>query len=93
MKTNTDPPTGYITIQPGPGSYDRGCADIARVIKRALDADETLTIHDDSLRERAEDAAVAMLRSIYSGQVPDSVAREIADAVLDAIRTDRDTEK
>jgi hypothetical protein len=89
MKTNTNPPTGYITIQPGPGAYDRECADIARVIERALDADETLTIHDDSLRERAEDAAVAKLRSIYSGQIPDSVAREIADAVLDAITTEK----
>lgn len=93
MKTNTTPPTGYITIQPGPGPYDRGCADIARVIEHALDSDETLTIHEDDLRERARDAAVAKLNSTYSGQIPESVAREIADAVLDAIRTDRATEK
>lgn len=85
MKTNTNPPTGYITILPGPGPYDRECADIVRDIERALDPDETVTIHDGSLRERAQEAAVAKLNSIYSGQIPDSVAREIADAVLDAL--------
>lgn len=37
-------------------------------------------------REAAHTAAVAKLRAIYSGQIPDRVAREIADAVLDAIR-------
>jgi hypothetical protein len=93
MNTNTNPPAGYITIQLGPGSYDRECADIARVIEGRLDPDETITIHDDSLRERAHNAAVAKLNSIYSGQIPASVAREIADAVLSAIRADRTNEK
>lgn len=35
------------------------------------------------IREAAYDAAVAKLNSIYSGQIPERVAREIADAVLD----------
>lgn len=50
-------------------------------------------VEENQTRQRAHEAAVAKLRSIYSGQIPDSVAREIADAVLDAIRTDRDDEK
>jgi hypothetical protein len=93
VKTNSNPPAGYITIQPGPGPYDRECADIARIIEGRLDPDETITIHDDSLRERAHDAAVAKLNSIYSGQIPESVAREIADAVVDALAADPATEK
>ncbi|WP_189846704.1 hypothetical protein [Streptomyces rubiginosohelvolus] len=36
-------------------------------------------------RKTAHDAAVAKLRELYSGQMPDHAAREIADAVLDAI--------
>lgn len=35
-------------------------------------------------RAAAHDAAVAKLQSIYSGQLPESLAREIADAVLKA---------
>ncbi|MHC3450724.1 hypothetical protein [Streptomyces prasinus] len=93
MKTNANPPTGYITIQPGPGPYNRDCADIVRDIEGRLDPDEAITIHDDGLRERAYDAAVAKLNSIYSGQIPESVAREIADAVVDALAADRATEK
>lgn len=46
MKTNSNPPTGYITIQPGPGPYDRECADIVRDIEHRLDPDETVTVHD-----------------------------------------------
>lgn len=33
-------------------------------------------------REAAHCAAVARLQSLYSGRLPDSVAREIADAAL-----------
>lgn len=36
-------------------------------------------------REKARDAAVAKMHDLYSGQIPDSAAREIADAVLDAL--------
>ncbi|MFJ4093412.1 hypothetical protein ACIPYS_17680 [Kitasatospora sp. NPDC089913] len=36
-------------------------------------------------RAVAREAAAARLESIYSGQVPASVAVEIADAVLDAL--------
>jgi len=36
-------------------------------------------------REAAYDAAVAKLNSIYSGQIPERVAREITDAALDAV--------
>ncbi|MEV5347125.1 hypothetical protein [Streptomyces achromogenes] len=36
-------------------------------------------------RESARAAAVAKLNSIYAGQIPDRVARDIADAVLDAL--------
>ncbi|MFK0154220.1 hypothetical protein ACIQVK_19370 [Streptomyces sp. NPDC090493] len=50
-------------------------------------------VEENQVRQRARDAAVAKLRSIYSGQIPDSVAREIADAVLDAVTADRDDEK
>lgn len=46
-------------------------------------------VEENQTRQRAYDAAVAKLRSIYSGQIPDSVAREIADAVLDVVRADR----
>ncbi|MFD3336071.1 hypothetical protein ACFWV1_26005 [Streptomyces sp. NPDC058700] len=46
MKTNSEPPVGHIIIQPGPGPYDRECADIVRVIEHALDSDETITIHN-----------------------------------------------
>lgn len=45
MKTNSNPPAGYITIQPGPGPYDRECTDIVRGIEGLLDLDETVTIH------------------------------------------------
>lgn len=45
MKTNSDPPTGYITIAPGPGPYDRKCSDIVTVIQQRLESDETVTIH------------------------------------------------
>jgi hypothetical protein len=38
----------------------------------------------DNVRETARDAAVNKLNSIYSGQLPNSVAREIADAALEA---------
>ncbi|MFD7867969.1 hypothetical protein [Streptomyces sp. NPDC059783] len=44
MKTHSDCPTGYITITPGPGPYDRECPDIVRVIRQRLAADETVTI-------------------------------------------------
>lgn len=56
---------------------------------------ETLrnAVEENQTRQRAHEAAVAKLRSLYSGQIPDSVAREIADAVLDVIGTDRATEK
>lgn len=54
---------------------------------------ETIDAWQDGIRERARDAAVAKLRSLYSGQIPDSVARDIADAVLDAIAADRTAEK
>lgn len=37
------------------------------------------------LADRAHNAAVAKLNSIYSGQIPERVARDIAVAVLDAI--------
>lgn len=50
-------------------------------------------VEENQTRQRAHEAAEAKLRSIYSGQIPDSVARDIADAVLDAIRPDRHTEK
>lgn len=54
---------------------------------------EAIDAWQDAVRESARDAAVAKLRSLYSGQIPDSVAREIADAVLDAIAADRADEK
>ncbi|MFF5443195.1 hypothetical protein [Streptomyces achromogenes] len=50
---------------------------------------ETIEAWQDVLREPARDAAVAKLRSLYSGQIPDSVAREIADAVLGVLTADR----
>lgn len=50
-------------------------------------------VEENQIRQRAHEAAVAKLRSIYSGQIPDSVARQIADAVLAAIHADRDDEK
>lgn len=50
-------------------------------------------VEENQTRQRAHEAAVAKLRSIYSGQIPDSVAREVADAVLDTLRADRVTEK
>ncbi|MFJ6238910.1 hypothetical protein ACIQH0_33065 [Streptomyces griseus] len=37
---------------------------------------------EDPRRAAAHNAAVAKLQSIYSGQLPESLAREIADAVL-----------
>ncbi|MFF4815242.1 hypothetical protein ACFY2K_11700 [Kitasatospora sp. NPDC001309] len=37
------------------------------------------------IRDLAREAAVAKLDSIYSGQVPASVAVEIADAVLEVV--------
>jgi len=46
-----------------------------------IDAGASDAGHDDA-REAAHEAAVAKLHSTYSGQVPDYVAREIADAVL-----------
>ncbi|WP_446458676.1 hypothetical protein [Streptomyces rochei] len=46
MKTNSTPPAGYIVIQPGPGPYDRECADILHVLKHALDPDEKVSIHN-----------------------------------------------
>ncbi|MGR6538837.1 hypothetical protein [Streptomyces rochei] len=36
-------------------------------------------------REAAREAAVAKLNSIYSGQIPERAAREIADAALAAL--------
>lgn len=62
---------------PGPQADDMVAA-----LKREHAQDLT-----EQARGRAHEAAVAKLRSIYSGQIPDSVAREIADAVLDAIQT------
>jgi hypothetical protein len=50
-------------------------------------------VAENQMRERARDAAVAKLRSLYSGQIPDSVAREIADAVVDALTAHRAAEK
>lgn len=44
MKTHSNPPTGHITITPGPGPYDRECSDIVNVIQQGLDFDETVTI-------------------------------------------------
>ncbi|MCQ1575343.1 hypothetical protein [Streptomyces parvus] len=44
---------------------------------------ESVSEHiEDPRRAAAHDAAVAKLQSIYSGQLPESLAREIADAVL-----------
>lgn len=44
---------------------------------------ESISEHiEDPRRAVAHDAAVAKLQSIYSGQLPESLAREIADAVL-----------
>lgn len=77
---------------------DCAYTDSAREILPILLATEPYIpeIHDDAeplspereqeICEAAYTAAVERLRSIYSGQVPDRVARAIADAVLDAIR-------
>ncbi|MFF9003686.1 hypothetical protein ACF1GW_38975 [Streptomyces achromogenes] len=54
---------------------------------------ETIDAWQDAVREPARDAAVAKLRSLYSGQISDSVAREIADAVLGALTAARNDEK
>lgn len=44
---------------------------------------ETVSEHiEDPRRAAAHDAAVAKLQSLYDGQLPESLAREIADAVL-----------
>ncbi|MER6330530.1 hypothetical protein ABT298_14640 [Streptomyces sp. NPDC001034] len=40
------------------------------------------------VREQGRQAAVSTVRAVFSGQVPESVAREIADAVLDSILPD-----
>lgn len=44
---------------------------------------ESVSEHiEDPRRAAAHDAAVAKLQSLYSGQLPESLAREIADVVL-----------
>lgn len=45
MNTHSSPPTGYITITPGPGPYDRECSAILTAIRQRLARDETITIH------------------------------------------------
>jgi hypothetical protein len=46
---------------------------------------ETVESWRHDIAERARDAAVSELNSVYSGQIPDSVGRDIADAVLLAL--------
>lgn len=57
--------------------------------ERATNESWSHTVTDtipDAARDAARDTAVAKLNSIYSGQIPESVAREIADAALNAAR-------
>lgn len=80
-----EPPSGYIVIRPGPNVYSRDCTDIAEQIRMGLDPTEKMSVQDGDPRELAREAAVAKMNSIYSGQIPDEVARRIADAVMDTL--------
>jgi hypothetical protein len=46
---------------------------------------ETVSRWGGDVKEQARDAAVSKLNSVYSGQIPDAVGRDIADAVLLAL--------
>ncbi|MFI9194129.1 hypothetical protein ACIG0A_33125 [Streptomyces californicus] len=80
MKTHSNPPTGYIVITPGPGPYDRECADIVNVIQQALDADETVTIHQgkpgsdpEAMYAAGENSGYADWDNALDGLLPDDV--------------------